>query len=465
MYGNSTVMFDLYTFLCMGASIVLCTRTSNFMNKEIVMPAFRIMVLGILWLSLASCGLLNDVTQRDAPPSRPATDDQRDNLGDAPDTKVVAPVRSLSINDVINATVRIGILDQTWKEVGHGSGSIIDARGLILTNFHVIGDNESGRYHNADGISYIYLTLDPRDPPKLQFIAQVVDADAGRDLAVLRIIATTNGEPPADCLNLPVVTMNSDVQVEIGKKVTSVGYSGVGGNTVSIASGQVVGFEQVTMSSSSTRSFEAIKYDASDSRGASGGPIVNDANEQVAVVFAGWSDQGDSLGYARSITLARDLIASAQLVRIPGCNGAEAARIIGPQTAQANENTTNTNTNTSASSSDSNQTSAKVSNIRGYITDRATNKPIANASVVLLKPGYRWNQVDYDRYEDYIWTFAQTDARGEYVLSVTQEMLATQTGIGFYADGYKAYLSDSERMITFFDESTGNWKNLSFEYP
>jgi S1-C subfamily serine protease len=430
------------------------------------MKMYRMTVIvAIVLCSLTGCGLLNAVSNSTgntpaAPeaPAAPADPATQPVTNEAPVAAKDEPTTNanMSLNDVIDATVRIGMLDTAWQEVGHGSGSIIDSRGLILTNFHVIGDNESGQYYNADGISYIYVTLDPRDPPKLQFIAQVVDADAGRDLAVLRIIATTNGEPPADCLSLPTVTLNNDVEVEIGQKVTSVGYSGVGGNTVSIASGQVVGFEQITMSSSSTRSFEAIKYDASDSRGSSGGPIINEANEQVAVVFAGWSDQGDSLGYARPITLAEDLISSAKLVRIPGCNGADAAKLVGPQAAQTTDNGNTNNTG-------GGQQKAEVFEVSGYVYDRNTNEAIANASIVMLKPGYRWDEVDYDRYAEYIWTSAQTDANGLYVLKVTEEMVSTRTGVGFYADGYKAYLSDEELMIEFYDKDKNQWVDLSFE--
>jgi S1-C subfamily serine protease len=426
------------------------------------MMAYRMLVMLMLAaVSLTGCGLLDVLSRTNTPavPAAPAANSSVEGA-ELPVADTEKPTsRTMSLNDVIDATVRVGMLDSSWKEAGHGSGSIIDARGLILTNFHVIGDNESGQYYNTDGISYIYVTLDPRDPPKLQFIAQVVDADAGRDLAVLRIIATTNGEPPADCLNLPTVTINNDTQVEIGQKVTSVGYSGVGGNTVSIASGQVVGFEQVTMSSSSTRSFEAIKYDASDSRGSSGGPIVNEANEQVAVVFAGWSDQGDSLGYARPISLAEDLIASAQLVRIPGCNGAEAAKLVGPQAAQTADN----GNNNATASTGGDQQQAETFKVAGYVYDRNTNQPIPNASIVILKPGYRWDQVDYDRYVDYIWASAQTNASGEYVLAVTEEMVSTKTGVGFYAEGYKAYLSDAELMIEFYDGDADRWVDLSFE--
>ncbi|MBM4411898.1 MAG: trypsin-like serine protease [Chloroflexi bacterium] len=438
--------------------------------------AFRMLVIFVLALgSLTGCaGALSSLTtssnsSSNAPaapaapeaPAAPASSDKppvADNELPVANPKEEVNAGKIALNDVIDATVRIGVLDAAWEEAGHGSGSIIDSRGLILTNFHVIGDNETNQYYNADGISYIYVTLDPRDPPKLQFIAQVVDADAGRDLAVLRIIATTNGEPPADCLSLPTVTINMEQQVEIGQKLTSVGYSGVGGETVSIASGQVVGFEEVSMSSSSSRTFEAIKYDASDSRGSSGGPVINEDNEQVAVVFAGMSDNADSLGYARPVTLAEDLIASAKLVRIPGCNGAEAAKLVGPQEAQASSNE-----NTNTSNSGGNQAEPQLFDISGYVYDRNTNQPIANASIVILKPGFSWDSIDYDRFADYIWTSAQTDANGVYVLSVTEEMVSTKTGVGFYADGYRAYLSDDILMIEFYDKDADKWVDLSFE--
>lgn len=357
----------------------------------------------------------------------------------------------LTIQDVIKATVRIGVLDENWQEVGHASGSIIDSRGLILTNFHVIGDNDTGQYYNRDGISYIYVTLDPRDPPKLQFISQVVDADPGKDLAVLRIIATTNGEPPASCLTLPAVKINTSVPVEIGQKVTSVGYSGVGGNTVSIASGQVVGFEEFSMSELVARSYEAIKYDASDSRGSSGGPIVNDAFEQVAVVFGGISDEANSMGYARPVTLANDLIASANLVRIPGCNGAEAASLYGPSSAEPQPTETPATEN------------ARVYDISGRILDKLTGKPINGAVIVLLKPGYNWLNVDMDKLEDYIWTYGETNREGVYTMSVTDEMVNTSVAMIIAADGYKPVQSNNEVMINYYDRANNTWVDFFLE--
>ncbi|RLT32826.1 MAG: serine protease [Chloroflexi bacterium] len=356
----------------------------------------------------------------------------------------------VTVQDVIGATVRIGVLDAGWQEVGHGSGSIIDSRGLILTNFHVIGNNETGQYHNRDGVSYIYVTLNPRDPPKLQFISQVVDADPGKDIAVLRIIATTNGEPPADCLDLPQVTLDTKSQVEIGNKLTSVGYSGVGGDTISIASGQVVGFENFSMSNLNTRSYEAIKYDASDSRGSSGGPIVNELNQQVAIVFAGNSDQGDSLGYARSIQLADDLIQSAQLVRIPGCNGAAAAVLIGPTVAEPTVEPTTTTT----------ATDAQEYVIEGRVLDSVTGDGVDGVVVAILKPGYTWDSVNYDDLASYVWIYAETNRDGVYTLTVTDEMVNTPVAFTVAADGYQDIKSNSATLIEYYDQETNMWIDI-----
>jgi hypothetical protein len=134
---------------------------------------------------------------------------------------------------------------------------------------------------------------------------------------------------------------------------------------------------------------------------------------------------------------------------------------VGPQAAQTADNG-NTN-NSTAGNTGGGQQQAEVFEVSGYVYDRNTNEPIANASIVMLKPGYRWDEVDYDRYADYIWTSAQTNSNGLYVLKVTEEMVSTRTGVGFYADGYKAYLSDEELMIEFYDKDKNQWVNLSFE--
>lgn len=372
-----------------------------------------------------------------------------------PTAEPEAKTTKATINDVIAATVQLGVLDATWQEIGTCTGSIIDPRGLIITNFHCIGDNETGQFHNADGIDYVYMTLDPRDPPKLQFLAQTVDADAGKDIAILRIIATTNGEPPADCLNLPAITLNMDAKVDIGTKVTSVGYPGVGGDTLTIANGQVVGFDEYSMSGQG-RTYEAIKYDASDSAGISGGPIINENFEQVAIAHAGRSDnqKGGELSLARPISLADDLINSSKLVRIPGCNGAAAAELNGPAT----QNTTNSGTTTNGG--DSGNTEAQVYDISGRVLDSVSQEPIPNCYIVILKPEYDWADVNYDAIDDYIWVFGKTDSNGVYTLSVTDAMASDKVSYGMFAKGYDTWTGDTVDLLSIYDRDKNEWTDL-----
>ncbi len=360
--------------------------------------------------------------------------------------------KTATLENAMAATVQIGVLDASWQEVGTCTGSIIDPRGLILTNFHCIGDNETGQYNNADGIDNIYITLNPRNPPKFQFIAQTVEADAGKDIAILRIIATTNGEPPANCLNLPAITLNMTSKVDIGQKVTSVGYPGVGGDTLTIAGGQVVGFDEYSMSGQG-RTYEAIKYDASDSAGISGGPIINEQFEQVAIAHAGRSDseKGGKLSLARPIELADELIHSADLVRIPGCNGAAAAQLNGP--AQPEDPTP-------VSSDDSSTTASDTYDISGKLLDSVSDEPIVNGYVVILKPEYDWSDVDYDDLETYVLLAAETDANGEYTLSVTDEMAQSLVSYGLFADNYDTWTGDEVDLTEIYDKDTDRWIDI-----
>jgi hypothetical protein len=104
-----------------------------------------------------------------------------------------------------------------------------------------------------------------------------------------------------------------------------------------------------------------------------------------------------------------------------------------------------------------------VYDVEGRILDHLTEQPIANAFVVLLQPGYTWADVDYDRFEEYIWVYGETDARGVYVLSVTEEMAATAVGVGIFADGYYAIKDDAYAYIDMFDENAGTWQDLYME--
>ena len=135
-----------------------------------------------------------------------------------------------------------------------GSGFIIDAAGLVVTNHHVIGD--------ADEIEVILE--DGR-----VFPATVRGSDKRTDLALLEIDAN---EP------LPFVSFGDSDHARVGDWVIAIGNPfGLGGTTTSgivsargrdINNGPYVDY---------------IQIDASINRGNSGGPLFNNAGEVIGV--------------------------------------------------------------------------------------------------------------------------------------------------------------------------------------
>lgn len=135
-----------------------------------------------------------------------------------------------------------------------GSGVIMDSRGYIITNKHVI--------NNADQI--IVALQDGRI-----FEALLVGSDSLTDLAVLRISAT----------NLPIIPINIKRQPHIGDVVLAIGNPYNLGQTVT--QGIISATGRIGLSPSGRQSF--LQTDASINRGNSGGALVNSLGELIGI--------------------------------------------------------------------------------------------------------------------------------------------------------------------------------------
>ncbi|HLA44658.1 MAG TPA: hypothetical protein VJZ27_14535, partial [Aggregatilineales bacterium] len=94
------------------------------------------------------------------------------------------PLVELNENNIKRATVFImQVFDAEQGPVITcvGSGTLVSADGLILTNAHIALESESCR---SDRI-VIALTLRPDESPVPTYVADVIDSSAGLDLAVL----------------------------------------------------------------------------------------------------------------------------------------------------------------------------------------------------------------------------------------------------------------------------------------
>ncbi len=176
------------------------------------------------------------------------------------------------------AVVQILALDASDTPLWTGSGSIVDPRGLILTNAHTVLPTEPTDPEVAALL--ILMSERPDAPPQPRFYAQVVQADVDLDLAVLRIVRTMDGaEVDPSALALPVLPLGRAADLTLGDPLTILGYPGIGGNTITLTKGEVAGF--TGEDPYGPRAF--IKTTATLAGGNSGGAALDAQGRLVAV--------------------------------------------------------------------------------------------------------------------------------------------------------------------------------------
>jgi putative serine protease PepD len=172
----------------------------------------------------------------------------------APDS--VAGVSAKVLPSVVSIAVSNG------GQQGTGSGFVLSADGLIITNNHVVEAASGG------GEIEVAFADGKRAP------ATIVGRDAGYDLAVLRVKAQ----------NLPPLPLGSSENVQVGDPVIAIGSPlGLAGTvTLGIVSAKD---RPVTagQGDSDASYISAIQTDAAINPGNSGGPLVNLAGEVVGV--------------------------------------------------------------------------------------------------------------------------------------------------------------------------------------
>ena len=182
-------------------------------------------------------------------------------------------------------TVVTGRFGQTGQ--GTGSGIVVDSKGDILTNNHVISGGQQITVTLSDGKTYP---------------ATVVGTDSAKDLAVIRISA------PASALH-PVTLGNSD-RVQVGDTVYAIGSPfGLSG---SLTEGIVSNLNQSGGATSNSSLTGLIQTDAAINPGNSGGPLVNAQGEVIGINNSIESpvDGNVGVGFAIPINQVKQLLPS-----------------------------------------------------------------------------------------------------------------------------------------------------------
>ena len=166
-----------------------------------------------------------------------------------------------------------------------GSGVIVRASGVVVTNSHVAGD--------ADEINVV---LNDRR----EFPAKLVGKDERSDLAVLQLQGVTG--------TLPALDLAESDTLEVGDMVLAIGNPFGVGQTVT--SGIVSALARTTVGVSDFRSF--IQTDAAINPGNSGGALSASDGRLIGINTAIYSGNGGSvgIGFAIPSNMARNVVAS-----------------------------------------------------------------------------------------------------------------------------------------------------------
>ncbi len=180
-----------------------------------------------------------------------------------------------------------------------GSGTIITADGLILTNCHVALPRAMWDDPRFD-YDYLIVALTTRsdEPPEPTYRAEVVQYDPNLDLAVIRVTRNLDGTAlDPSKLSLPALVLGDSDQLEIGDDLFIFGYPGIGGETITYTSGKVSGFSR----EQGVAGRAWIKTDATIAGGNSGGTAVNEKGELVGIPTQGGAGSTDRIVDCRRI--------------------------------------------------------------------------------------------------------------------------------------------------------------------
>ncbi|HVX32434.1 MAG TPA: trypsin-like peptidase domain-containing protein [Solirubrobacterales bacterium] len=206
---------------------------------------------------------------------------KRDGDGVAFIESTIPPEESESINPFIEPESQGG-------GTATGSGIVIDDKGHILTNNHVI-----------EGADKIEVKLGASDH---EYTAEVVGTDPASDLALLKVEAPTKELDP--------LTLGDSSKMEVGDPVVAIGNPF--GLDRTVTSGIVSALQRQIEAPNGFAIDNVIQTDAAINPGNSGGPLLNAAGEVIGInsqiETGGGNDGNVGIGFAIPIDTAKEVI-------------------------------------------------------------------------------------------------------------------------------------------------------------
>lgn len=211
-------------------------------------------------------------------------------VDDNNDLNIYSAVAEYAMPSVVGITTitleRDLIFGDIRERPGLGTGVIVDERGYILTNSHVIGDGEV--------TELMVLLHDGQELP-----AEVRWNEASLDLAIIKV----------DEENLPVANLGDSDNLRVGEITIAIGNPMGLDFERTLTQGVVSGLNRsITTTGGSAEGIDNfIQTDASINPGNSGGPLLNTDAEVIGINTAKLQN-GEGLGFAIPINTAKPII-------------------------------------------------------------------------------------------------------------------------------------------------------------
>jgi len=191
------------------------------------------------------------------------------------------------VNITTESMVYNWFLEPEPRETGSGSGSIIDAKGYVLTNNHVIENAYKVLISLADGS---------------QHEGEVVGTDPENDIAVLKF------DPPQG-VELVTIPFGDSTALKVGQKVLAIGNPFALERTLTV--GIVSGLGRPIQTSRNHIIQNMIQTDASINPGNSGGPLLDTLGRMIGMNTMIFSPSGGSvgIGFAVPVNTAKRVVA------------------------------------------------------------------------------------------------------------------------------------------------------------
>lgn len=211
---------------------------------------------------------------------------QKINISPKDDLTIATAVAKKAVKTVVGITTletQVDIFFGPRQLQGVGSGLIIDSKGYILTNSHVVGDG------NAEKITVQFENGDKKP-------AEVIWNDIALDLAIIKVNAS----------NLPVAELGDSDNLQVGEAAIAIGNPLGLQFQRTVTSGIISGLER-TIRDQNIMMEDLIQTDASINPGNSGGPLL-DAEGKVIGVNTAKITSAEGLGFAVPINVAKTII-------------------------------------------------------------------------------------------------------------------------------------------------------------